>query len=182
LDPWEAAEALAQSVENAMKWAAKDSVRSNAGRVLPKIARAYFEAGTALFAGEKTPERLHEFRLRTKHFRYTLELFEEHYDARFATLLKRLKPVQEALGDINDAATALAWLAEEDAAAVKQRITDRIARQSARFERYWTTVFDKAGEQTRWLTVLAAPSARGGETGSLRRRSRPSPDPVSASL
>ncbi len=153
-----------------MKWAAKDTVGSNAARQLPALATAYFEAGEALFSGEKKPEHLHEFRLKTKHFRYTLELFDEEYGASFAALLKRLKPVQEALGEINDAATALAWLGAEECATLKQWLTDRIMRKAARFERYWAAVFDKPGERERWVTVLAAPSAQGDGTGSRHRR------------
>ncbi len=144
-----------------VRWRGKLTVAENAATVLPKVAIEYFAAGEALFAGERKPKELHEFRLKTKHFRYTMELFEEHYGPRFMALMKRLKPVQDALGEINDAATALAWLKVDDSAEVKQFLAESITRKSARFEKYWKTVFDKPGERKRWVSVLGRVAASG---------------------
>lgn len=138
-------------------WKGKVRVDECVAGVLPAVANEYFAAGEALFAGSKSPQEMHEFRLRTKHFRYTLELFEPRYGQKFSLLLKRLKPVQEALGDINDAATALAWLQPDESAKARQFLEKRIASKSKRFEQYWKTVFDKDGERVRWAKVLAQP-------------------------
>ena len=138
-------------------WKGKVRVDECVAGVLPGVANEYFAAGEALFAGGKSPQEMHEFRLRTKHFRYTLELFEPRYGQKFSVLLKRLKPVQEALGDINDAATALAWLQPDESAKAKQFLEKRIASKSKRFEQYWKTVFDKDGERVRWAKVLSQP-------------------------
>jgi CHAD domain-containing protein len=153
-------------------WKGKGDVDETAARMLPRIAKEYFQAGEAVLAGGKSPEELHAFRLRTKHFRYTLELFEARYGRRFGALLKRLKPVQEALGDINDVATALAWLRPDESPAATEFLQKRIVSKRKRFEQYWKTVFDKDGERIRWATVLAKPSpaavasGSAGETGS----------------
>lgn len=138
-------------------WDRSTGVKLNAGLRLPIIALEYFAAGEALFSGEKNPEELHQFRLKTKHFRYTMELFESQYGARFGLLMKRLKPVQDALGEINDAATALAWMQQDDSPKAREYLTERIAKKSAGFEKYWKTIFNKAGERKRWQTVLAKP-------------------------
>ncbi len=172
---------MARYREDEMKspWRGKLTVEENAAVALPKMAVAYFAAGSALWAGDKKPEELHAFRLKTKHFRYTLELFEETYGPAFGTLMKRLKPVQDALGEINDAATALAWLTPDDSAEVKAFLNARIAEKSAKFEKYWKGNFDKPGERKRWLTVLARVAASGSvdETGSPGRRSPKAPAP-----
>ena len=102
--------------------------------------------------------------MRTKHFRYTLELFEEQYGVRFAALMKKLKPVQDSLGEINDAATALAWMKTDESAQARTYLEQRIAKKSAGFEEYWSKVFDKPGERKRWQSVLAQP-LRGTKEG-----------------
>ncbi len=161
-----------------VRWRGKLTVEENAAALLPKVAIRYFVSGSALFAGKQKPEELHEFRLKTKHFRYTMELFEEHYGPRFLALMKRLKPVQDALGEINDAATALAWLKVDDSAEVKQFLAERITAKSARFEKYWKTVFDKPGERKRWITVLGRVAASGSGDGTSSRGRRLSKSPA----
>ncbi len=145
-------------------WDSSAGVKENAALHLPGLAMEYFEAGAALFTGGNTPEELHRFRLRTKHFRYTMELFEGEYGVRFGALMKKLKPVQDALGEINDAATALMWMQEGEPAAAREFLSARIATKSAAFAEYWKKVFDKPGERKRWQTVLAQP-LRGTKEG-----------------
>ncbi len=139
------------------QWDSGAGVKENAALRLPEIADAYFIAGDGLFTGAQTPEELHEFRLKTKHFRYTLELFEEQYGFRFSLLMKRLKPVQDALGDINDAATALHWMQDGESGAAREYLTARIEDKSKAFEKYWRSAFQKKGERERWAAVLSRP-------------------------
>ena len=75
----------------------------------------------------------------------------------FGALMKKLKPVQDALGEINDAATALGWMKESESAVAREYLIQRIAKKSAGFEEYWKKTFDKAGERARWQAVLARP-------------------------
>ena len=79
-----------------------------ADTLLPKLHRKYLRAATKLQGKHLDFEALHRFRLKTKRYRYTLELFRDlplqpSADAR----IERLKPVQDLLGEINDCATAL---------------------------------------------------------------------------
>lgn len=147
--------ARADSVSS--RWDGGLEVNENAAIQLPALALEYFGAGDKLFSGSKTPEELHQFRLKTKHFRYTLELFEEQYGFRFSTLMKRLKPVQDALGDINDAATALAWMQDGESGVATEYLTARITDKSGKFEKYWRTAFQKKGERERWAAILGRP-------------------------
>ena len=48
------------------------------------------------------PEELHGFRLETKRFRYTLELFRPLYGPNLDRYLKALRELQGALGKVSD--------------------------------------------------------------------------------
>src|SRR5580692_6953009 len=62
-----------------MKLHRSKSASENARSILPKMARRYFEAGRKAIEGKRPPGELHAFRLKTKRFRYTLELFSPLY-------------------------------------------------------------------------------------------------------
>ncbi len=70
--------------------------------VLPKMARKYFEAGRKAIEGKRPPDELHGFRLKTKRFRYTLELFRPLYGPNLDRYLKALRELQGALGKVSD--------------------------------------------------------------------------------
>ncbi len=153
-------------------WKKKVPVGENARVRLPAMALDYFEAGEQLFAEDGTPESLHRFRLRTKHFRYTLELFSDLYGPALGEQLERLKPVQDALGEINDCATTLAWL-NGTSAESQQFLKERMAKKSNAFKHHWRTKFDTPRERARWIRVLGnAPAKASGRDGGTS-----SPDP-----
>ena len=139
------------------KWKPNDSVETNAAKQLPALALQYFEAGSHVLKTAAPPDELHQFRLLTKHFRYTLELFEKQYGRAFGALLKKLKPVQDALGEINDAATALSWLKEQESPPSRHFLADRIQQKIAAFQKYWKTTFDREGQRGHWAAVLSSP-------------------------
>ena len=60
-------------------WEGSKSVAWNAREKLPELARGFFETGRALAASHPSLQALHRFRLLTKRFRYTLELFRPCY-------------------------------------------------------------------------------------------------------
>src|SRR5689334_9355849 len=72
---------------------------------LSKAIRKYFDAGDQAFQGKISWEELHGFRLQSKRFRYTLELFEEFYGKPLQLRIQELKAIQNDLGDINDLVT-----------------------------------------------------------------------------
>jgi CHAD domain-containing protein len=78
--------------------------------VLPEVAAQYFLAAQALVARNRSTAALHKFRLRTKRFRYTLELFHKCYGPGLSQRLKTLQKIQQHLGHINDCATTIRML------------------------------------------------------------------------
>ena len=61
-----------------MKKLWKDSLtlRENLQRRMPKLARQYFDEGREALAPGTDWTEMHQFRLQTKRFRYTLEIFQ----------------------------------------------------------------------------------------------------------
>lgn len=88
-----------------LSWSGSKSAAENARLVLPELAARYFTAGRALIARKPSPASLHKFRLETKRFRYTLELFNRCYGPGLGQRLKALQRIQQDLGSINDWAT-----------------------------------------------------------------------------
>ena len=60
-------------------WKRKQTLRDNLQQRLPALAVDYFEAGRAGLAEGTAWSDMHQFRLATKRFRYTLEIFESAY-------------------------------------------------------------------------------------------------------
>ena len=85
-----------------LSWSGSKSAAENARLVLPELAARYFTAGRALIARKPSPGVLHKFRLETKRFRYTLELFNKCYGPGLGQRLKALQRIQKDLGEIND--------------------------------------------------------------------------------
>lgn len=115
----EAREELASLVEKAAKAKFTERLRTlpelredqtplhaSAASLLTTMARDYFAAGRKALA-HPTPKRLHQLRLRTKHLRYTLELFQGIAPEALDRQLTELRAVQELLGAINDRAVTL---------------------------------------------------------------------------
>jgi CHAD domain-containing protein len=63
----------------AQAWDVDGSVAANAHAFLPPMCADFFAAGCAAAASREDFETLHQFRLRAKRFRYTLELFGDVY-------------------------------------------------------------------------------------------------------
>jgi len=61
------------------KWDETATAARNARSELPMASQRYFRAGRETLGSETTPAELHAFRLRTKRFRYSLELFRPIY-------------------------------------------------------------------------------------------------------
>jgi CHAD domain-containing protein len=133
-------------------WIAEDSVQANARRVLPAIAREYFAAGRKIISSRPDPAELHPFRLKTKQVRYTLEGFRGLYGDSVSVLLEKLKPLQDALGEVND---AVATRGEFDLGKRFDAFLQRRARAKAKdFFKAWKKEFDAPGEEQKWVTGL----------------------------
>mgnify|MGYP001103852296 CR=1 FL=1 len=133
---------------------------ANARRELPALARHYFASGRALLGGKVTPRQLHPFRLETKRFRYTLELFQPVYGPSLDRKIAALREIQGYLGDINDCVTTAGLLKEmgvrksPQTAALLSFLDAEAARITAAFSKYWKETFDAAARERQWCDYL----------------------------
>jgi CHAD domain-containing protein len=141
---------------DAIKWDESASPGANARRRLPELVRSYYEEGRKAADGDAAPDTLHEFRLRTKRLRYTIELFRSCYGPGLERWLAGLGRIQNHLGAISDCATTgrtcLAVLPQDslDHERLASYLDQRAAREAAAFRRYWRNEFDQPGEARRW--------------------------------
>jgi len=144
-----------------IKWRGETGPAENARVRLPKLAHAYFAEMRKGLAGDPAPAELHELRLASKHFRYTLELFRPCYAAGLEERIEALKQVQDLLGDCNDAVASQpridAVLRRNREARQRMRIylKDLAAAKAAAFRKHWTEVFDAEGQEEWWTGYLA---------------------------
>ncbi len=135
-----------------MKLNPAHSVAENAREVLPKLARKYFETGRDALGEKRPPHELHGFRLETKRFRYTLELFRPVYGPRLDRYLKALHQLQGALGKVSDY-EAIQRVVRGDRA-LQDHIRRALKRKVKDLRAEWRA-FDSEGVLKRWRTYLA---------------------------
>jgi CHAD domain-containing protein len=157
-----------------MKRLWKDSLdlRGNLRKRLPKLTAAYFAMGReALRPGTKW-EDMHAFRLQTKRFRYTLEMFRDAYGPALESRIESLKKVQTYLGDINDAIVTAEMLAEvEGTAEIRANLGRQADELTAEVHEYWATTFDAPGAEHRWTQYLVNYACRQATIPRARRLS-----------
>jgi CHAD domain-containing protein len=125
----------------------------NARRLLPPMLEDLFRAGRDAARPDSSRPSMHQFRLKTKRVRYTLELFDPVYGRKTKPMMASLKGLQEKLGAINDCATTLEMIRRNRAAGAAVR---RLAgEREAEFRRYWKKRFGPR-ERARWKAVLLA--------------------------
>lgn len=141
-----------------LHWLPDAEVADNSRQVLPQIAKAYFRAGRKAARKKTTPEKLHQFRLRTKHFRYLLEFFAPLYGKRLTRPLTSLRRLQTLLGELNDyAVTRHMMQAEPDATQLMAHLDQLESTRRQEFRTYWRESFDADGQEERWRNLLQAP-------------------------
>lgn len=150
-----------------VEWNEATGAAENARTKLPVLAADYIAPGAAVATSESTPEQLHEFRLATKHFRYTLEAFRPVYGEALESRLKELREVQQDLGDINDYRVAKQRFATSPGAAGFIEFLDaRLAARHTEFLNFWCEHFGTAAQLKNWQQFL------GGQPASGHRRQR----------
>lgn len=138
-------------------WSDRHGIAANLSRAMPKLVRDYFEAGRKAMKPSRSWDEMHEFRLESKRFRYTLELFQPLYGKRLDPYLERLKQVQDYLGDINDAITARGLLkGVARATEARKMLADRASKKSKKLREYWTQSFDADQSEIIWSAFLAS--------------------------
>jgi CHAD domain-containing protein len=105
-----------------------------------------------------SPTLLHEFRLDTKEFRYTLELLQDLYGSELENLLTAIRHVQDQLGEISDCVTSWKLLqlytgVDPSAQAKLEHYLDRkLNESSTNFRQYWRHWLDAPGQWVRFLS------------------------------
>ena len=143
-----------------IRWDVSRTVAENASEKLPELARGFFEAGRELAAKEASFVALHHFRLLTKRFRYTLELFRPCYGPGLESRIESLQTVQQDLGDINDCATTQELVLKRDDLGPAQRdwlvgnLKTLSAARIARFREHWHAEFGQSTRERWWIDYL----------------------------
>jgi CHAD domain-containing protein len=132
------------------------------------MAQEYFKRGNEAAKTKALPRELHQFRIASKKFRYTLELFTSVYGPPLNSSLEKIGNVQRLLGDINDCDTVRGMLSQYKAA---DRLTSwlkkRQRRKMEQFQLYWTETFATDAELREWRALLSRPA------GSIREARKP---------
>ena len=130
-------------------------VAVTAGRVLPQIAVEYFICGKDAVRDKAPAEGLHRFRIATKDFRYTLDLFAPLYGTSINGLVRQLKSLQSLLGEINDCATVRRMVPRDKGGReILAALKKRQRKKAAEFRRHWTSAFSSAAVVRRWTDDL----------------------------
>lgn len=137
------------------RWKAKRTLQENLHRRLPALAEAYFEAGREAMAPGTSWEAMHAFRLQTKRFRYTLEMFREAYGPAMDRRIEALKKVQTLLGDINDCIVTSGMLTDRDGMeSVREKLALRAEEKTGKLRSHWQKGFDAPGQSALWTKYL----------------------------
>jgi CHAD domain-containing protein len=136
------------------EWDWTSSVAENVKKTLPRLAGEFFREGDAAAAALGDYETLHQFRLRAKRFRYTLEIFGSFYGARLTAKAPALRGLQDRMGAINDCVVVLhlAGMDRAASAAVKKLLVER----DAAFRKYWHKTFSSRSRDS-WARLLGSP-------------------------
>ena len=143
-----------------IRWDVERTAAENASEKLPGLAREYFAAGRKLESGDASFQMLHRFRLFTKRFRYTLELFRPCYGPGLALRIEGLQTLQQHLGEINDcAATRELLLERDDLSPVQCDWLDgnlqRLAKaRIAKFQKHWQDELSPPHKERSWVNYL----------------------------
>ena len=141
-----------------MKWDDSIPVAQNVRDRLPRVLEEFYATGREAVRQDDSA-LLHKFRLEAKRVRYTLELFRPAYGPEFEKLLKALRKAQNALGEIQDCASAARLVEDPEFRRWAER---RQRKLTLKLRRYWTAEFDAPGEERRWLRYLKTAARRKG--------------------
>lgn len=142
-------------------WRGKRSVKESLRDEMPQLVDDWFTAGrVALMPG--TPwEQIHHFRLLTKRFRYTLEIFKSAYGPGIERRVENLRELQTLLGDMNDLVTTSSLLQSlEGMEEVRARLAQKTDKKKAQLDTLWQRDFDPETRQTNWRRYLTQYACR----------------------
>ena len=141
-------------------WKDKLTLQENLKKRMPKLAKRYFKQGRAALTPGTSWEEMHEFRLLTKRFRYTLETFKDLYGPAMKQRIESLRKVQTYLGDINDCIVTAALLEPiEGMDQVRSKLAADADEITAKLRTYWAATFDADGAERVWTRYLVTHAA-----------------------
>lgn len=144
------------------RWNEAGAIEENLAKVLPGIAEKWFRAGEQAMKGSVAWEEMHDFRLLTKRFRYTLEIFQPLYGPSLEARIGQLRRLQTYLGEINDCVTTRGLMPDgEGADAAARELQLRADRKTAELRRFWAKNFHGAGPLASWKNYLARYAGKG---------------------
>jgi CHAD domain-containing protein len=146
---------------------------ATAARLLPEIADKHFKRGEKAATQKISSRKLHRFRIATKKFRYTLDLFAPFYGESVANLISELKHIQTLLGDLNDYETIRGMVRSsapesDEATQISAEIRKKRQEKAAEFREHWRKAFCEE-RVTEWRSDLQ----RLARNGKIRAGSRP---------
>jgi len=133
------------------QWDAELSPAENARTVLPGLARKFMKAGNRAVREETAWADLHQFRLRGKRFRYTLELFTPVYGKGLELRIEAMRKIQTVLGDINDYETMLAMEPLKGDLPLVEWLTRKREERRKKFAGLWNLEFGGVQAEARWI-------------------------------
>ena len=147
---------------------AKATIAKTAQRMLPRMTEQFFKRGNEAAKMTASPSELHQFRISSKKFRYTLELFTSLYGPPLNTFLQKIRRGQRLLGDINDCETVIDMLSPYKSDGLRSWLKKRQHRKIEQFQRFWTETFAAGVESQKWSALL-------GRTAGSHRQTRKPP-------
>ncbi len=151
------------------RWNDALCVSDNVARALPSLARKWFAAGEKGLEPGRTWDDMHQFRLLTKRFRYSLEIFLPMYGPSLGKRIEELRRLQTYLGDINDCITAQTLLGLDDPDGTLHRaLAERAEHKTSELREYWAATFAGPAPLERWTSYLSKYAGRGQRTPAVQ--------------
>jgi len=160
------------------KWKSRQNLRSNLRARIPSIVDDYFAAGRDALAAGTAWEQMHRFRVLTKRFRYTLEIFRPAYGPGLDKRIESLRDLQTLLGEINDCVATISMLSSiEGTEAIRQQFAAKAEGKAEKLRALWNVRFQVPGRKESWKRYLTQYACAPGRV----RRVQENPPPVAES-
>jgi CHAD domain-containing protein len=130
-----------------MKWKPSGTAAESAQAALPRQVQKYFKAGRKAANGKRSAKQLHRFRIATKEFRYSLELFRPVYGPSLERHIGALRELLSILGKLNDHHTLKPFFKADKA--LRAKLDEAMEKHRSQFHDRWKTL-DTDGEEKRW--------------------------------
>ena len=142
-------------------WKKSMGLRGNLQAKMPEMVAAWFADGRSALAEGVSWEHMHQFRLRTKRFRYSLELLRPAYGPGLDRKIKSLKKLQDYLGEINDAVATEELIRDlPDVQDAREELQTKAAKLRKKLREHWLENFEPEREEQRWIRYLRQYAAR----------------------